>query len=128
MTTNGLLSQKVDVPQEFSWVTHPLGADGLHMWYYDKERGGSQRATVYNTDTLGQTLGSILGKVHAVDLELLGTEIIRVPAGKFQTNKYLMDGRLEIWVEPENNLMIRMRNTKKDRLYELTELDRLDVD
>ncbi len=123
----GTLQQTVEVPKRFSWVTHPLGADGLHMWYFDEQGPRVQTATVYNTDTLGKSLGSILGRVHDVKLELLGEEEIDVPAGRFLTKKYLMDERLEIWVGVEDPLMVKMRNQSKDRLYELVELSRTDL-
>ena len=122
LSPEGHLEQRVKVPDSFSWVTHPLGGDALHMWYYDREKGGVQSGTVYNTDTLGVGLGSILGRVHAADLELVGNETVEVPAGRFETERFLMDGRLEIWIEPERDLMVKMRSPARDRLYELVEL------
>lgn len=126
-TPNGQMKQVVPVPEHFSWVQHPLGTDGWHMSYYDEAKGGVQKATVYNTHTLGNTRGSILGSVHQTDLELLGTETVTVEAGTFETKKYLLDGRMEIWVEPGDLIMVRMRVESRDRLYELKRLQRTNL-
>lgn len=119
---NGTLTQSVEVPERFSFVSHPLGADGWHFWYYDSVLGGEQQATVYNTDTLGLGVGSILATVHDTPIELIGVETIQVPAGEFSAFRFRMDGRLEIWVEHEHLFMVRMTNESRDRLYELVKL------
>lgn len=118
----GTLTQSAEVPDQFSFVSHPLAADGWHFWYYDWDQAGVQSATVYNTDTLGLTVGSILARVHETPVEFLGNEVIDVPAGTFSTWRFLMDGRLEIWVDREHFFMVRMTNTSRDRLYELGHL------
>lgn len=115
----GTLTQSVDVPDQFSFVSHPLAADGWHFWYYDWDQGGTQSATVYNTDTLGLSVGSILARVHETPMEFIGEETIEVPAGAFSTWRFRMDGRLDIWVDREHFFMVRMTNESRDRLYEL---------
>lgn len=120
----GRLEQSVLVPREFSFVSHPLGADGWHHWYYDFQRVGVQQVTVFNTDTLGLTIGSILGRAHEVDLEKLGEEKLTVQAGTFDTVVLLMDRRLKIWVDKPTLTMVRMTNESKDRHYELVQWHR----
>ena len=123
LTPTGTLEQTVAVPEHFSWVNHPLATDAWHMSHYDRAKKGRQSTVVFNTHTLGDTIGSISGRVHPADLELVGTETIDVPAGRFETEKFLMAGTLEIWIEPKRLLMVRMRVAAADRLYELTKLE-----
>ena len=64
---NGRITQEVNVPQNFSFVAHPIAGDGWHFWYYNQERGGEQDVTVYNPDTLGAGFRLAAGRGAVVE-------------------------------------------------------------
>lgn len=119
---NGILTQTLAVPDRFSFVARPQAALGWHLWYFDFKKGGVQTATMYTLDRDGLGVGSILATLDDYDVELLGQELVETPAGTFDTWRLMIAGRLELWVDREEMLMVRLINAASDRLYELVQL------
>ena len=67
-----------------------------------------------------------LGSLVYMPIEVLGEERITVAAGTFDTMKYQMAGRSNIWVTMPDRLVVRMENTGRGFIYELTNLERGD--
>jgi hypothetical protein len=119
---NGILTQSVRVPDKFSFVARPQAALGWHLWYFDFARGGTQTATMYTLDRDGLGVGSILATVDEYEVVLVGEEQVTTAAGTFDTWRLVISGRLEMWIDKRELLMIRLINASADRLYELVEL------
>jgi hypothetical protein len=113
----GTYRERVAVPERFTIGTHPISADGWHTWVADAQPGAPGR--VYGLEAGTDPAKPIRGIVREMPIERLGTERIRVAAGDFDTVKYRLAGSTEIWLHGEDRLMIRMRNERSDRDYEL---------
>ncbi len=120
---SGRLEQTLPAPPRMSFVSHPLGGDGWHFWDYDFARGGRQQTAVYNTDTYGRGIGSILGRLETIDIELLGEEKLTTPAGSFDTWRFQMTPEFIVWVDKAERFLVRM-DAHGTRRYVLTELRR----
>lgn len=119
---NGVLTQTIEVPGNFSIATRPQAAFAWHLWYYDFDRRGTQKASIYVVDREGLSVGSILGELVQMDVELLGEEQIMVEAGRFDTWRFRVGTEYELWADKKDLLTVRLVVAKKNRIYELTEL------
>jgi hypothetical protein len=110
--------------------SHPVSVDGWQTAAYDhgnpdriqQVRGGTNSSPLPNGAS-GPSL-SIVDKA----IEFVGAEELQVPAGVFKTNHYriLLKDKppLEVWVEPEDRLFVRLSWTHLNSRYDLAELTR----
>jgi hypothetical protein len=49
----------------------------------------------------------MLGVVQPVKVRYRGAETLRVPAGEFQTHRFLLDGEVDIWITLPDRLLVR---------------------
>lgn len=113
----GSFRERIDVPDRFSIGTHPIAADGWHLWVADV---AGIPAQVYGLEASGDPAKPIRGVVRAMPVQTIGYERISVPAGEFDTTHYRIAGGTDIWVHGEDRLMVRMRAERSDRDYVLT--------
>lgn len=121
---NGVLQQSVAVPERFSIGSRPQGPFAWHAAHYDFEKRGLQRYTSYVMDRVGTSIGSILGKVHSNDIELLGEPKLTVGAGTFDTWHFRITKELELWVDKKDYITVLLISTEVTPTlrYELVEL------
>ena len=122
-TPNGMLTQNVKVPENFSFIPHPLSTDAWHMGYYDKKKGGVQTITVYDMDAGAAGPQALLGRLYTQKLEYLGPEKVTTPAGAFQTDHFKIDNAVDIYVTGPDSIMVKFLWTPADRVYELVKLE-----
>jgi len=114
--------QVLDVPEYFSIGTHPVSADGWHLWYADKLPADNAAINLYSLEASADLKKPILGTLVQMPIEIVGPEIVETPAGRFDTTHYRMMGATDLWVTGEDRLLVRMVQSRFDREYVLTEL------
>ena len=119
---NGRQTQSLSVPDEFSFVPHPISTDSWPAWYYDKEAGGPQDVVLYAFDGRGAGVGGILGRLQTSTLEYLGEEEIETPAGKFLCDHFVMGGGdPHLYIFGPHRLLAKMTWKLADVEYVLSE-------
>lgn len=110
---NGVFTQRADVTGPVTMITHSMAGDGWHFGSYDRTRGGEQQVTAFNPSGWGDGIQSVLAKVYPVEIMFKGTETITVPAGRFETEVWLIgknaDGvwRNEVWLHGPHKIMVK---------------------
>jgi hypothetical protein len=123
-TPNGRLTHDIAVPENFSFIPHPLSTDAWHMAYYDKAKGGAQPITVYDMDGGAAGPQALLGRLYSQTLRFLGAETLTTPAGTFVTDHFKIDDAVDIYVTGPDVIMVKFVWTPADRVYELVKLER----
>ncbi len=116
----GLFEQSVDVPNVFSIGTHPVSADGWHLWGDSGAVGDTQTAQLYSMEASADVSKPPLGTLRDLPFTRLGEETVTVPAGTFETLHYDLMGS-KIWITKQDRLMVRMVNERFDLEYVLTD-------
>ncbi len=126
MTNSGPAGQQtaaIEVPAKFSIGTHPVAADGWHLWYAGTDAGSSGALDLLSVEASADIAKPVLGTLVKMPYEIIGAETIETPAGRFDTTHYRLLGATDLWVHGEDRLLIRMAQPRFDRLYELVELE-----
>jgi hypothetical protein len=119
---NGRQTQTLSVPDEFSFVPHPISTDSWPTWYYDKKSGGVQDVTLYAFDGRGAGVGGILGSLQTTTIEYLGEEEIETPAGTFLCDHFVMEGGdPHLYIFGRHRLLAKMTWDLADVEYVLSE-------
>ena len=113
----GHLTQTVKVPDHISLGTHPISADGWHMWYVDAKAKGAQTGATYFMDASADLSRPALGSLQPQQFEAFGKATVVVPAGTFDALHYRIAGATDVWITEQDHLMIRMLNERSDREY-----------
>jgi hypothetical protein len=110
----GHLIQTLNVPEDsFSIVTHAMMLDGWMYFNYNREKGGEQLRTFYNTSRRLDGADGPLGRMETCRVKLVGEEEVEVPAGRFKATHFQMDSdNLEfpaanLWVAGEDKILLR---------------------
>jgi len=119
--------QMVDVPADFfSITTHAVMLDGWMYFNYDREKGGEQLRTFYNTSSRLDGADGPLGRMETCRVKLIGEEEVEVPAGRFKATHFQVDSdNLEVpvsnlWVAGEDKILLRCDWGELDFEYVLT--------
>lgn len=118
----GRVTHSVTVPDGLSLVPHPLATDSWHFWYYDKAKGGEQKAVIYNPQVSPRTGVPVLGHLESGVMSYEGTVDVTVPAGTFSTEHFKLNGIIHVWITGEDKLLVRYALPSADLEYVLTEL------
>jgi len=119
---NGRITQKLTIPDKFSFVPHPIATDSWPTWYYDKDLGGAQKVTLYSFDGRGTGVGGILGQLETTSIEYLGEEEIETPAGKFLCDHFIFaGGDPHIYIFGPHRMLAKMTWQLADVEYVLSE-------
>jgi hypothetical protein len=106
---------------------HPILGDAWKTVFYDLERGGLQEVRTHTVSATydGSTLGH--GVAHTTTLEFLGHETTVVPAGAFETERFMwhttLDGDLEVWRTGPHHLFVKLIAHDRGRLFQLARLE-----
>lgn len=118
----GSSTQSITVPERFSIGSHPLSGDGWHMWYEDPAAKGPQtQGQIYSMEATPDNTKPVSGTLLPLQFERIGPEKITVPAGTFDTVKYKLSGVSDVWILPQDRLVVRMTNSLRDLDYVLRE-------
>ena len=120
---NGQTVQNLKVGDRFSVQPHPVSTDGWRGWPYDRDLGGIQNSTNFNISVAPQSSSPLLGTIHEETIEFIGFETITVPAGMFEAEHYRFRNRADIWVTPNDRIVVRYAYSELDREYILTTYD-----
>lgn len=118
----GQHDQSIEVPTGFSVGTHPVSADGWHLWSDSGEAGADQSSKIYSLEASADVTKPPLGTMRDLAFKRIGKETITVPAGTFETIHYDLSGS-QVWITEQDRLMVRMVNERFDRDYVLTEFN-----
>ena len=116
----GYFTDKVNLPERYSLLLHPIAADGWHYAYYDKTIGGPQMTSLC---TLGAAGRSVHCAVFPIRLEFLGHETITVPAGTFETEHYAFGQVTEVWIAGRDKIMIQHEYKVRGSRHQLAAID-----
>ena len=127
----GPYAEEVDVPEEISVVTHGEAMNGWYLWQGrgqgQRDADGNHSATYYNFNPAADGSESVRGRLHPATFQYLGKETITVPAGTFETERYLLTN-IEMWVTGEHRILVKQAITDEDKEYVLTHLKDESVD
>jgi len=117
----GQIDETLAVPAEFSIGTHPVAADGWHLWYADKASG---ELRLYALDASTDLARPLSGAFAVMSYERVGSERLSTPAGDFDTVHYRLGGANDLWVSGEDRLLVRMLAPRARSEYLLVRLER----
>ncbi len=119
----GAATHSITVPPRFSLRVHPVITEGWQVWTYDRSIDGPQTHVLYNVVTIGDPPMPGIGVLREHDIEYLGRESVTVPAGTFDTDHYsFYDGRYDIWLWGEDDILVRYANFGNGNEYRLIKL------
>ncbi len=117
----GRIDETVEVPPKFSIGTHPVAADGWHLWYADAPAG---ELRLYALDASADLARPLTGALTAMPYERVGSARLSTPAGDFDTVHYRLGGMNDLWVSGEDRLLVRMIAPRAGSEYVLVRLER----
>lgn len=121
-TPDGMIRQSRHVPDNFSFIPHPLSTNAWPAWYVDKAKPGPQTITVYDMDAGAQAVSSMLGKLYESEIEYLGEQDMTTPAGSFQVEHYRISDAVDMYVTGPDAILVRFVWRPADRDYVLISL------
>ncbi len=127
---NGVFTQRIDVKGPVTMIPHSMAGDGWHFWAYDRAKGGVQSITAINPSAWGDGIQSVLAKAHVVSVSYKGTERVKVPAGEFDTERWVIDQRPdgtwvnEIWLHGSHRIMVKFVDHPNDMTYLLDRFEK----
>lgn len=119
----GVVTQLTELPKSFSIGTHPVAADGWHTAGYEGARGGVQSLTLYSLEAGTDPTKPVLGTLRPLSVERIGTEMVEVPAGRFEAERWRLAGVNDLWVVGPDRLVVKSVIAARDLQYVLTSLD-----
>ena len=118
----GTVTQSLPVPDAVSIGSHPVSGDGWHMWHVDpKVKGVQKTGAIYGIESSNDLSKPVLGSLNYMSFEVLGDENVSVPAGRFDTLRYRLAGRTDVWVMMPDRIVVKMSNGGRGYDYVLTE-------
>lgn len=118
----GSTTDELSVPNEISIVTHGESMNGWYLWQGERDDEGKHAATYFNFSPSPDGSALVRGRLHPASFQYLGTETITVPAGTFETERYLLTN-IEMWVTGEHRILVKQSITDEDKEYVLTRLE-----
>lgn len=118
----GSHSEELIVPNELSVVTHGESMNGWYLWQGKRAADGTHRATYFNLGPSPDGGALVRGRLHPATFRYLGEETVTVPAGTFETERYLLMN-IEMWISGEDRILVKQSLTDEDKEYVLTRLE-----
>ncbi|MCC5870012.1 MAG: hypothetical protein JJU27_16035 [Gammaproteobacteria bacterium] len=106
---------EIAAPESFSLSMHPVSADGLHLAAMPK---GALSAQLFAMDPAGAE--GISASLVTMPIERHALTTVEVPAGRFDALHATLAGANEMWVTPEDFIVLRMRLPRLNAEYVLT--------
>jgi hypothetical protein len=110
------------VPHELSVVTHGESMNGWYLWQGQRDADGVHQATYFNINPGADAQSAVTGRLHPATFTYLGTETVTVPAGTFETERYLL-ANIEMWIAGEDRILVKQIIVDEDKEYVLTRLE-----
>lgn len=123
VSPHGAFTQRVETKGPFTMIVHSMAADGWHFWGYDREKGGIQTITAINPSAWGDGVQSVLARIHPTKIQFKGKERIKVPAGEFDCEVWLIEQREdgawlnEVWVYGPHKVMVKLIDQPNGKTY-----------
>lgn len=118
----GSVTDELTVPDEISIVTHGESMNGWYLWQGKRDVNGNHAATYFNFNPSPDGSALIRGRLHPASFQYLGNETITVPAGTFETERYLLTN-IEMWISGEHRILVKQSIVDEDKEYVLTRLE-----
>lgn len=118
----GPQAQRLDVPERLSIGTHPVSADGWHLWQ-GRGEGDETTANIFIMEASADLSKPLVGSLVAMPYERLGVETLETPAGRFETERYRLGPFSDVWLHGEDRLLVKMVNERRDLEYVLVEYE-----
>lgn len=118
---------ELTVPQEVSVVTHGESMNGWYLWQGERAEDGTHQATYFNLGPSPEGDALVRGRLHPATFRYLGKETVTVPAGTFETERYLLLN-IEMWISGEDRILVKQALTDEDKEYVLTHLETVSND
>lgn len=118
----GSATEEVTVPEEVSVVTHGESMNGWYLAQGERDAEGQHKATYYVLGPTRDGSEMVRGRLSPATFQYLGKETITVPAGTFETERYLLTN-IEMWVTGEHRILVKQSLTDEDKEYVLTKLE-----
>lgn len=123
----GSHTEELEVPHEVSVVTHGESMNGWYLWQGERDAEGNHAATYFNLSPSPDGNAMVKGRLHPAKFQYLGTETITVPAGTFETERYLLMN-IEMWITGEDRILVKQAITDEDKEYVLIKLETISSD
>lgn len=118
----GRAEETLTVPNELAIVTHGESMNGWYLWQGERDDQGVHQATMFNLNPRPEGGTVVKGRLHPATFSYLGRETITVPAGTFETERYLISN-IEMWISGEDRILIKQAIINEDKEYVLTNLE-----
>ncbi len=118
----GRIEDILEVPHELSVVTHGESMNGWYLWQGERDADGVHKATYFNFSPAPGGQETVKGRLHPATFTYPGNETITVPAGTFETERYLLTN-IEMWITGEDRILVKQAITDEDKEYVLTKLE-----
>jgi hypothetical protein len=117
----GTRADTVEVPEEFSIGTHPVAGDGWHSWPAALDAAGKTTSTLYVLEAGADPAKPVLGTLTPLAIEIVGPETVEVPAGRFNSVHLRLSGVNDLWITPQDRLVIKSVIPARNLQYVLSE-------
>ncbi len=111
----GERSLQAPAPEAFSLSLHPVSADGLHLAAMPP---GAAAAQLFAMDPAA--IEGISASLVEMPVERHALSTVEVPAGRFDALHATLAGGNQMWITPEDFIVLRMRLPRLDAEYVLT--------
>lgn len=123
----GSVTEEITVPEEVSVVTHGESMNGWYLSQGERDAEGKHAATYYVFNPTRDGSEMVRGRLGPASFQYLGKETITVPAGTFETERYLLTN-IEMWITGEDRILVKQSLVGEDKEYVLTHLDETQSD
>ena len=118
----GSNTEEISVPDEVSVVTHGESMNGWYLAQGERDAEGTHKATYYILGPTRDGSDMVRGSLGPATFQYLGEETITVPAGTFETERYLLTN-IEMWITGEDRILVKQSIVDEDKEYVLTHLE-----
>jgi len=119
----GHANKVIKVPHEISIVTHGESMNGWYLWQGRQHTKDNVHSGIeFNLNPMPRAEGLSGGSLRPFTFQYIGKETVTVPAGTFETERYLLSN-IELWVTGTDRILVKQAITDADKEYILTRLE-----
>lgn len=123
----GSNTEEIYVPDEVSVVTHGESMNGWYLAQGERDAEGTHKATYYILGPTRDGSEIVRGLLVPETFQYIGKETVTVPAGTFETERYLLTN-IEMWITGEDRILVKQSLTDEDKEYVLSHLEEIQAD
>lgn len=124
---SGSVTEEITIPEDVSVVTHGESMNGWYLSQGERDAEGTHKATYYILGPTRDGSDMVRGRLGPASFQYLGEETVTVPAGTFETERYLLTN-IEMWITGEDKILVKQSLVGEDKEYVLTRLDEVQTD